>query len=110
MTGRLSLGLPLFFAGLFGQGLRAGDGEGGVGFGCRVLGLGCAESEGVRAGKNGAVALIVDARQRAGIEGDGDFFALPGGDGDPLKADKRVDGAVGLRSLEVGFDDLVAGD
>ncbi len=36
--------------------------------------------------------------------------ALSGVEMDALKADERVDGAIGLRGFEVGLDDLVAGE
>ena len=96
--------------GLFGQVLLAGDGERGFGFGWGVLGLGAGEGEGVLAGEDGAVALVVDARKGAGIDGDGDYAALTGGDGDALKTGQGVDGTVFLRGLEIGFDDFVAAE
>src|SRR5271157_3507012 len=86
---------------LFWQVQRACDGEGGFGFGFGVLGLGAADGEGVFAGEDLAVALVVNTGERAGIEGDGDFAGGSGGDADTLESRKGVDRAVFLRGLEV---------
>ena len=93
---------------LLAEGLGAGHGEGGLGFGFGFVGLGAGEGEGVLAGEDGAVTLVVDARERAGIDFEGDRYMGPGGDADALEADEGADGTADLRRLEVGLDDLVA--
>ncbi len=97
-------------SGLFRQIQRTGDGEGGFGFGRSVLGLGAAQAQSVFAGQDGAFALVAYARQRAGIDGEGDLAASTRGEANPLKAHQRVNGPIGLRGFEVGFDNFIAGN
>lgn len=47
--------------------------EGGIRFCIGILGLRAAEGQGVLSGQDGAVALVVNAGHRAGIDGGGDF-------------------------------------
>ena len=61
----------------FSQLQQTSDGEAGFGFGCGLLGLGATQTQSVFAGQDGADSFAVDARQRAGIDGEADFATWP---------------------------------
>ncbi len=92
------------------ESLRAFDGEGGGlgvgGFG----GLGAAYRNLVAAGGDGADAFVVDLRERARIEGEGDVFGLAGRKLDAGEAvERQLRGYIGVRRREVELGDLFAG-
>ena len=62
---------------LFSQLQQTSDGEAGFGFGCDLLGLGAAQTQSVFTRQNEADSLVVDTRQRAGIDGEADFATWP---------------------------------
>src|SRR5258707_1239533 len=86
--------------------LRAFDGEGG-GLGVDgFAGLGSADYDAVAAGGDGADTLVIDLREGAGVQGEGDVFGLAGGELDASEAVERLVGGdvgVGWREVELGY-------
>src|SRR5258707_15352048 len=86
--------------------LRAFDSEGGgLGVG-GFAGLGSADYDAVAAGGDGADTLVIDLRESAWVEGEGDVFGLAGGELDAGEAVERLVGGdvgVGWRAGELGY-------
>ena len=82
---------------------------GGLGVG-GIAGLGATYCNFVAAGGDGADAFVVDLRERAWVEGEGDVFGLAGGKVDAVKPASAWLGETSVCGWgEVEFGDFVAG-